>query len=229
MKRLILACICIVSIHVANAQDRIVFKNADELEVKVTNISPDTVTYKRWNNLEGPTYTINKSDISLIFYNNGTKDIFNNDSSNTFGSHSIILQGYINTGLIYSPMYEDFGPILNANIGIKVHDYLYTGFETGIYSYVLDGFGGYIPLAINFKGFLAKKNNFNPFINCSLGGYVGIVDWEGYNGFYCQIGAGVDLNKLSLSFGYNGWIDDESGTTSSVCFKIGFRFGGKKP
>lgn len=76
MKRILLTIVCLAVAIVANGQDRMVLKNAEELSVKVVNISPDTVTYKNWNNLEGPTYTIYKSDVLFIVYQNGTKESF---------------------------------------------------------------------------------------------------------------------------------------------------------
>ena len=48
MKRVILTLICTVAAFVATAQDRIVLKNAEEVNAKVINISPTTVTYKSW-------------------------------------------------------------------------------------------------------------------------------------------------------------------------------------
>ena len=59
----------------AHAQDVIVLKNANEIEAKVSAISPDAVTYKRWNNIDGPTYTIPKSEIFYIKYQNGEKEV----------------------------------------------------------------------------------------------------------------------------------------------------------
>jgi hypothetical protein len=55
-------------------------KSGDEIQVKVLEVSTDVVKYKKWDNLEGPTYSINKTEIFMIKYKNGTKDVFKIDS-----------------------------------------------------------------------------------------------------------------------------------------------------
>ena len=60
---------------ITHAQDIIVLNNADEIQAKVTAIDQQSVTYKKWSNLEGPTYTMPKSEIFYIKYANGEKDI----------------------------------------------------------------------------------------------------------------------------------------------------------
>jgi len=58
-------------------QDVIIFKNGDEIKVKVIEVLPDFIKYNKWDNLEGPIYTSYKSEVFMIKYQNGTKDIFN--------------------------------------------------------------------------------------------------------------------------------------------------------
>jgi hypothetical protein len=56
--------------------DIIVFRNGEELEAKVSDISTTEIFYKKCANLEGPTYTALQSDIFMIKYPNGTRDLF---------------------------------------------------------------------------------------------------------------------------------------------------------
>ncbi|MCG8389574.1 MAG: hypothetical protein MJA30_28735 [Cytophagales bacterium] len=58
------------------AQDILVMKNGDELNVKVTEVGTDIVKYKKYENLQGPTYTLEKSKVFMIRYENGAKDVF---------------------------------------------------------------------------------------------------------------------------------------------------------
>jgi len=58
------------------AQDVIVKKDASSILAKVQSISETDVEYKRWDNLEGPTYKISKSSIMSITYQNGATDTF---------------------------------------------------------------------------------------------------------------------------------------------------------
>ena len=53
---------------VANAQDVIIFRNGEETEVKVEEITPNEVKYKKTSNPDGPSYIFNKDDIFMIKY-----------------------------------------------------------------------------------------------------------------------------------------------------------------
>ncbi|MEM6522939.1 MAG: hypothetical protein AAF693_04070 [Bacteroidota bacterium] len=62
------------------AQDVIVKKNGDEIEAVVLEVSTSEIKYKKYINREGPSYTINKSEVFMIRYENGTKDVFNDSN-----------------------------------------------------------------------------------------------------------------------------------------------------
>ncbi len=84
MKRLYFICIllsCIVATQTAWAQDIIIKRNADEIEAIVKEIGIHTVTYKRFSNPDGPDYTISKSEIFMIKYANGEKEVFTDTPS----------------------------------------------------------------------------------------------------------------------------------------------------
>ena len=230
MKKIVLTLIGIVSLCTVSAQDRIVFKDSNEINVKVANVSPDTVTYKQWDNLEGPTYTVYKSEILFIAYQNGTKESFAEAKSvnetNQTNKPSVKFQGYGNVGMLYCPAAYCVGPAFDVTVGTTITDYFYVGFETGFHTHISNGYlDGYIPLAVNMKGYFTKTK-VRPYINVSLGGWIGVADMGGYGGFYCQTGAGVDIKRFSVGLGYSGLVMD--GTASSLYVKLGFRFGGKK-
>ena len=65
-----------ISTH-AFSQDIIFLKNGDEIQAHVTEIGTDAVTYKKFENLQGPDYSLKKSEVFMIKYANGTKDVFN--------------------------------------------------------------------------------------------------------------------------------------------------------
>jgi hypothetical protein len=56
--------------------DIIFLLNGEEIDAIVTEVDIDVVKYKRCINPNGPVYTMFKSDIMMIRYKNGTKDIF---------------------------------------------------------------------------------------------------------------------------------------------------------
>lgn len=60
----------------SKAQDIITKRNGDDIQAKVLEISDTEIKYKKFNFLDGPTYTEEKSKILIIRYENGSKDIF---------------------------------------------------------------------------------------------------------------------------------------------------------
>lgn len=75
MKRVIFLLGCISAFN-AYAQDVIVCRDGEEIESKVLKISQTEVEYKKWTNQDGPSYTLDKSKVFMIKYQNGEKDVF---------------------------------------------------------------------------------------------------------------------------------------------------------
>ena len=75
-KTIVLSMLSLATLKVA-AQDIIVMRNGDEVEAKVTKVGTTEVEYHKWSNQDGPIYTAAKSDVFMIKYKNGEKDIFN--------------------------------------------------------------------------------------------------------------------------------------------------------
>lgn len=67
-----------LTVATAFAQDIIVMRNSTEIKAKIRNIGQNEITYSKWSNQDGPTYTINKSEVRYIQYANGEKDVFEN-------------------------------------------------------------------------------------------------------------------------------------------------------
>ncbi|MEM7107386.1 MAG: hypothetical protein AAF519_04100 [Bacteroidota bacterium] len=59
------------------AQDIMILKNGEEIETKVYEIRHTDIKYKKFNNLSGPLYTLQKSEVFMIKFENGTKEVFN--------------------------------------------------------------------------------------------------------------------------------------------------------
>jgi hypothetical protein len=58
------------------ATDLLIKRNGDEVAVRIEEITPDLVKYRRADNLQGPLISILKSDVFMVRYANGTKDVF---------------------------------------------------------------------------------------------------------------------------------------------------------
>ena len=50
------------------SQDILVYKNGDEVQSKVIEVTDDNIKYKKWGNLDGPSYTAIKKDVLMIKY-----------------------------------------------------------------------------------------------------------------------------------------------------------------
>ena len=69
------------------SQDTLYTKEGNLLAGKVMEITKDDIKYKRASNPDGPMYVISKSDVVMIEYKNGAKDVFskpaNTNDANT--------------------------------------------------------------------------------------------------------------------------------------------------
>ena len=59
----------------AHAQDFLTKRNGDELAVKVVEITPAEVKYRRTDNPDGPLISVWRSDVFMIRYANGTREV----------------------------------------------------------------------------------------------------------------------------------------------------------
>lgn len=107
MKRILLLLAGLVGgLVVAQAQDLITTKNGEDIQAKVLEVSSTEIKYKKFSNLDGPTFVINKNEVLMVRYENGEKDIFAEETSclNTSGE---IYDGmpYKELKAIYDPHY----------------------------------------------------------------------------------------------------------------------------
>ena len=68
-------------IYSEECNDIIVMKNGDEVKAKVIEINETEVKYKLCDNIEGPLVIANKSNVFMIKYSNGSKEILANESA----------------------------------------------------------------------------------------------------------------------------------------------------
>ncbi len=79
--------------------DLITLKNGEEVSAKVLEITSIEVKYKKCDSPDGPLYVVKKSDVFMIKYSNGTKEVFkateepknsnqNNNSNNSGGQRT---------------------------------------------------------------------------------------------------------------------------------------------
>lgn len=76
MKRLYLLTLTLLLSVTAQAQDTIVLRSGDIKSVKVTEVSRSQVKYVLWDYQDGPVYVQETSDIFMVKYKNGTKEMY---------------------------------------------------------------------------------------------------------------------------------------------------------
>jgi hypothetical protein len=127
MKKLLFILIAVFASISSFSQDIITLKTGDEIKSKVLEVTPDLVKYKKWENQDGPIYSSNKSEVFMIKYINGTKDVFNTSAATNSNSdqNSILNNGnkFIGTW-IYPDGAYDIYRIYKITISRNGEDFL---------------------------------------------------------------------------------------------------------
>lgn len=72
---IVLFCVSLMTV----AQDVIVKRDGSTIQSKVMEINGTEIKYKKWSNQDGPLYSINRSEVASINYQNGEKEDFSNE------------------------------------------------------------------------------------------------------------------------------------------------------
>jgi hypothetical protein len=223
MKKILLLIITILSFIISFSQDNkcddIVFKNGEELFAKVLEISSSEIKYKKCDNPQGPTYSLEKEKVLMIKYKNGTKDIFNNieekisrkksndfQKDNSSGYKGFLLAGFC-AGVDYYGESRIKFDVIN---GYKFNSQNFIGLGTGFRFQMRDG-DIILPIYLNFNHSLLGQK-ISPYFSISAGqgifiGYGGLTGGSFYfpvSGFYASSSVGVDIaleNRASFYIG----------------------------
>lgn len=222
MKKLLLTLVAVVGISLsANAQDVIVLRNADEVQAKVKSIGLQEVTYLKWDNLNGPTYTLPKSEIFFIKYANGQKESFVNQRQYSSAYRSVNkvvskedfsnmkFQGYAYLGADFNDWLG--GPSIDFSFGARTSKYFYIGGGIGWHNLIGEDYSynryfdywesysiwfPYLTFTSDIKVYISTKSNFYPRFDLSFGGTLDVID--AYAGLYLSFGAGFDYRIFHL-------------------------------
>lgn len=74
MKKVLITTLLVLSWLATFAQDVIVKNDKTEIKAKIEEVTETTIKYKKFEMLDGPTYNINKRDVFMVIYKNGTKE-----------------------------------------------------------------------------------------------------------------------------------------------------------
>ena len=128
MKKIIILVIATTAFLYSYSQDLIIKRNGEEIKTKVLEVALTIVKYKNYSNPNGPTYEILKSEIFMIKYENGTKDVINpiqqkneviderkNESADTKSANLAFTENHKSTTIGYG-LSALFGGITNFGV-----------------------------------------------------------------------------------------------------------------
>lgn len=80
MKKYLFVSICYLIMSFSYSQDIITTKSGEDIKAKVLEVNTTEIKFKKTDNIDGPTFSVLKSEILLVRYSNGTKDVFYENS-----------------------------------------------------------------------------------------------------------------------------------------------------
>lgn len=206
------------------AQDVIVKNDGSTIVSKIVEIGTSDVKYKKWDNLDGPIYTISKKELSSLNYQNGTKESFEDENLSQRPKST--------TGFI------ELNPSIGLSKGTKgslemkvgflknINDYLKWGLGTGVQeSYSFDETPS-IPafLRLEYQGEDSGKGSM--FCHMDAGYSFNLEDFD-YGAIELNPTFGYYFKNIYLGLGYLGVIPTGNGSAvHGINFKFGYRFGG---
>lgn len=197
-------------------------KDATEIQAKVLKITDTEIEYQRWDNPDGPIYTIPAEDVFTITYQNGSKEVISHFDSSRRSAADKQRFGKLPRyqgefafayGLAVSEGMGDLVPriVFETVHGVRINPYLFAGVGLGInyfYKdlYFFDGWdiyelgnsGTVLPVFANVKGYLPVSRKVALNLSWDLGAAIGIGGYfnEGTE-FYTSIGPGVTFGRQS--------------------------------
>ena len=141
------------------AQDLITKKDGTDVEAKVLEVTTNEVKYKLFAEPNGVTYTAKKSELLMIRYESGRKDIFTNTSySDLYTTNREPVEG-----LVPNMKYKQIKDLYNPKEYVKTLGDRYSPGWSGVASFFIPGLGQMICGEVG-RGFA--------FLGGTIGGYI---------------------------------------------------------
>ena len=137
MKKKLVSAVLLVGFALsASAQDIITKKDGTDIQAKILEVTVSEVKFKKYNNLDGPTFTMPKTDILIVRYENGENEVFS-ESQKTV---TLNTQNEVYPGMRYKE-YKDF---YNTREYVHQPGDPYTPFWIGFGDFFIPGLGNAI-------------------------------------------------------------------------------------
>lgn len=124
--------------------------------------------------------------------------------------------------------YLAIGQSPNFSLGVRIFDYGYIGFMSGVeftefFDYVgnYKGFLWMIPFMVDARGYYPINEKLHPYIQFAWGGGAVFADKKYYGtNWKFRLGAGIDIKRLSLGIGWSNM-----GLCNQFFIKVGAKIG----
>lgn len=157
MRKLITICLSLLCYN-AFAQDLITKKDGTDIQAKVLEVTTNEVKYKLFDDPDGVTYTARKSELLMVRYESGRKDIFSNSSySSRYTTNREPVMG-----ITPNMKYKQLKSIYNYQEYEERFDDRYNPILSGVASFFIPGLGQMICGEVD-RGF------------AYLGGHIGVM------------------------------------------------------
>jgi hypothetical protein len=184
------------------SQDILYKTDGTKEQVKITMVSDKEIQYKKFNNPEGPVYTIPKKDLLMITYENGDFETMKSADHDKKAAKADLAENFVKNLLTYhlfDVVYGDFTfsyerILASGTIGIKIPVGIGYAYNTG-----LNGFNNtnriyneiYSGIGVNF--YPTGQGKWRYFVGPNIRvGYGKMVDSSGY---YDQYGNWIEGTK----------------------------------
>lgn len=134
MKKVFVFVVYLFGILPLFAQDLITTKKGEDIQATILEVSTKEVKYKKYNNPDGPTFVLNKSDIVMVRYENGEKDIFGTEASSSPSNHA---SGEIREGM----KYKEYKKLYDTKYYVHEIGDEYSPGWAGVASFFIPGLG----------------------------------------------------------------------------------------
>lgn len=135
MRRLIALILAVFStVALMKAQDIITTKDGKDIQTKILEVNKSDVKYKKYSNLDGPIFTLSKSEILIVRYENGENEVFQ-DNDKSVGKFNT------NAEVVVGMRYREYKNLYNTKEYVPQRDDPYSRAWAGITSFIIPGLG----------------------------------------------------------------------------------------
>ena len=205
MKNLtLITCLFLLSLKLNAQKDQITLKSAETLKVKIIEINPSHVKFQK--TLDGPIYSLNKSEVFVIIYEDGRKELF--DYQNSSNSKKQNIQIEIEEEEKFAPSRHYGGPRIGATFidaGIS-RQRIASAFNRGEIQPVITQFGWQFETQIfRLEDGSKALVEFVPMIGGLEQGLfipsgTGIIGYRSKNGVEFGMGPSLSLGGVGVAF-----------------------------